>query len=480
MRTELAVVDSDRAWTIAWNEKAGQFFARYRKLAPMPDEARWGTKRIPRHFARHQRLDTERWMIGWYSAYIAGGGLNVVAPHVVPATKTLRLLGPRWLQYRYEDRGTKINTYKGHKQSLHNWILDNERFEHVSIEKLEMEHDFTSEVCLAWMNSLKGEDSTVLVHTLALSTVFNDCIALSWLDPDLANPFERPAIKKAIGNLIDSRRASRIVTYLSVEQVVALLTGPTRKLGDFRRVRYLLVLGTGLRDHELQGLVWLDLHLDDDIPYVYVDRQLDKIGGKPFQSADGLARGGKSKDQILAIPNALVSPPKRNSRRALPLLPIVVEVLRWWRSAGWKLYVGTGPHKDDPVFPSGKGNRHSPPGQFAFVESPELLRKDLERIGQEATFKGIDLDFHALRRTFATLLNMNGVSEAEVGDLLGHGAKSTARGHYISPELLGRRLELLRRLPLPDHVQLRAKVIDVPKTEQAAKVIRLPVGRSGA
>ena len=32
----------------------------------------------------------------------------------------------------------------------------------------------------------------------------------------------------------------------------------------------------------------------------------------------------------------------------------------------------------DPVCPSGKANRYSPAGQFAFVESPELLRKDLE------------------------------------------------------------------------------------------------------
>ena len=101
----------DRSWSIGWNDKAGQFFARYRKLAPGPGEDRWGTKRLPRGFARHQKLDAERFMIAWYSAYIAGGGLNVPSPRITPATKTLRLLGPRWLQYRYEDRGTKINTY---------------------------------------------------------------------------------------------------------------------------------------------------------------------------------------------------------------------------------------------------------------------------------------------------------------------------------------------------------------------------------
>ena len=73
---------------------------------------------------------------------------------------------------------------------------------------------------------------------------------------------------------------------------------------------------------------------------------------------------------------------------------------------------------------------------------------------------------------------MNGVSEAEVWDLLGHGAKSTARGHYISPELLGRRLDLLRRLPLPERVRLQGKLIEVPTGGCVAEVIRLPVGRN--
>ena len=473
------MVEAGRAWTIAWNEKDGQFFARYRKLTPMEGEERWGTKRVPKGLARHQQLDAERWMIGWYSAYIAGGGINVVAPRVVSATKTLLLLGPRWLTYRYEDRGTKINTYKGLKQSLHNWILDNERFEHVSIEKLDMEHDFASELCLSWINSIKGKDSSVLVHTLAASTLFNDCIALSWLDPDLANPFERPIIKKRIAQLFETAKHERVVTFLSVEQVVALLTVPTRKLIDFRRVRYLLVLTTGLRDHEVQGLIWTDFHLEDVIAYVYVDRQLDKIGSKPFLWVKELMDAGKTKDEILAVSNALVSPPKRNSRRPIPLLPLVVLVLRWWRAVGWKQYVGVAPRRDDPVFPSGRTNRHSPAGQFAFVESPELLRLDLDRVGQPMTFgeHEIDHDFHGLRRTFSTLLNENGVSEADVGVLLGHGAKSTARGSYISPDLLRPRLENLRRLPMPDRVQLQGQVIEVPAGEQAAKVIRLPVSR---
>ncbi|HEX7602331.1 MAG TPA: hypothetical protein VF316_12030 [Polyangiaceae bacterium] len=63
------------------------------------------------------------------------------------------------------------------------------------------------------------------------------------------------------------------------------------------------------------------------------------------------------------------------------------------------------------------------------------------------------------------------------GDILGRGAKGTARASYISPDLTQPRLEHLRRLPLPDRVQLQGKVIEVLATEQVAKVIRLPVRR---
>ena len=152
----------ERSWTIAWNEREAQFFARYRKFTSASGGDAWGTKRIPRTLRRHQQLDAERWMIDWYSKHMQTGGLNAPASQIVSAAKTLHLLGPRWLQYRYDDRGTKINTYKGLKLSLNNWILDSERFEHASIQMLDMERDFTAEVCLGWISSLAGGASSVL------------------------------------------------------------------------------------------------------------------------------------------------------------------------------------------------------------------------------------------------------------------------------------------------------------------------------
>lgn len=97
-------------------------------------------------------------------------------------------------------------------------------------------------------------------------------------------------------------------------------------------------------------------------------------------------------------------------------------------------------------------------------------------MGQSARFDGIDLDFHALRRTFATMLSRAGLSDAEVGELLGHGAQSVARRHYIDPTFLRRRMGLVERLPLPDRVQLQGVIVEVPRG--AKNVVPLKRSRS--
>ena len=455
---------NDRSWTLAWNDAGKQWIAKFRKFPPPPfdsSDSVWGTKRVPRTIGRHQHLDAERWIIAWYAEYHRTGGVSPEQSKVVSTKKTLRLVGPRWLEYRHKDRGTKPNTWNGFRSSYSNWIRTNERFEHATIDNLDMERDFDPELILRWIESLKGAYSSRIVHIGALNSIFEDSIAMGWLDPAIPNPLDRPVIRKVIKQMLKSAKTQRPITFLSESQVQALLCTETSKVMDFRRIRYLVGLGTGLRDHEIQGLTWNDIHFTADVPYLLVNRQLDKIGSKPLVTYEDLCQRGLSKDEITAIPNAVVSAPKYGSKRPIPLLPIVVAVLGHWKARGWHQYVGKAPAKDDPVFPSGKGNRHSPAGQFAFVESPQLLRLDLKRVGQAAQCNGKDLDFHALRRTFATLLNNHGVSEAEVGVLLGHGAKSVARGHYIASDVLTRRLENLRRLPLPDRVQLKGIVIDV-------------------
>ena len=168
---------AERSWSLKWNERAQQFVVRFRKALPQDGEDTWGTKRVPKQFLRHQELDAERWFMGWYAAHLKTGGLNAPATEVVPATKTIQLLSERWLAYRYEDEGTAINTHNGFKAVLRNWILSNPRFEHIEVDHLDMERDFTADVCLSWINSLKGRGTTRLRYAEVLKQLFADCIA---------------------------------------------------------------------------------------------------------------------------------------------------------------------------------------------------------------------------------------------------------------------------------------------------------------
>ncbi len=473
---------TDRSWSLKWNERAGQFVVRFRKALPQDGEDPWGTKRVPKQFIRHQELDAERWFMGWYGSHLKTGGLNASAIEVTPATKTIRLLSGRWLSYRYEDEGTAINTHNGFKTVLRNWILTNDRFEHAAIDHLDMERDFTADICLGWINTLKGRGTTRLRYAEVLKQMFADCIAHAWLNGNLHNPFDRPVVAKRLAQLRQEGADERPTIFLSPEQVAVLLTKPNRKVLDYRRLRYLVVLATGLRDAEVQGLVWSDLRLDAAHPYVWVERQLAKSGPKPFTSLKDIRKLGLKKDDVKKFPSAVVALPKRKSKRAIPLLAVVVQALRYWWSAGWQQYTSRMPEMDDPVFPAGQRNSHQPYGQFCFSESPELLRADLDRLGLPTRFEDSEtggtqpFTFHSLRHTFATLLELGGVERSKIGELLGHKASDVAAKHYIG-DVLAARAPLVAKLALPSRVQLRGTLIEVPEETVLREVSQRPESR---
>lgn len=460
-----------KTWSLSWNEKERQFIARYRRV----DRPGWGSQRIPKAIAsgRHQQLDAERWLIDWYENYIRTGGLPAESARIKPVAKTLKLLAPRWLQYRHDDRGTAINTHREARKVVNAWILDNERFPHFSIQDLDMERDFTAEVCLRWMRSLRGNGSTPLRYSQLLRTLFEDCIAHEWLSPEMSNPFRRPIVAKEFRRLQEASTEHRVITFLDNESACKLLVTPSSKVLDYRRMRYLVALSTGLRDKELQGLIWSDIQLDAAIPHIRVERQLFKPGVKPFVQYEELRDRGMSKTEIVKVENALTTLPKRKSRRAIPLLPLAIAALRHWKNVGWHQWVGFAAKGDDAVFPGGRQAGHEPSNRFSVVASPGLLRMDLDRLGLPTTFEGKPLVFHTLRHTFATQLEAGGVERSMIGDLLGHKAKGVARAHYIAP-LLEARSAALQKLVLPDTLRLKGVVVHADgRTTNDGKVIVL-------
>jgi integrase len=449
------------SYTFNFNPKAGCFVARVRG-----PQGGWKTKWLPKLFGRKDEIAAERWLIGWYAEWLKTFG--TVSPQnetVVSAPKTVAFLAPKWLALRYNDKGTKGNTFNGLQCSVRNWILDNPKFPHQRVEHLDLETgELTVAVARAWLESIRGSRSSVMQHVGTFRTLINDSIAEEWLSPDLVNPFEKQAIKKILGARERAERRDKVLTFLTAEQVFILLTQECRKVDDFRRMRYICDIATGLRDKELQGLVVSDLVLDAPIPYALVERQLVWGGPNPFVHVNKLTAAGREKNEIKTWPFAVIDDPKRNSKRRVPLHPLLVACLRFWLGVGWKLRVGRAPEPDDPVFPADskpKTKHHSLPGEFMKPVSAATFRKDLGRLGLPLTCKGKRLVFHSLRHTFSQLLKRAGVYEPTTNEMLGHEAKTVAAKHYTETDL-PLQYQAILKLPLPPYVRFRNRLVSSP------------------
>lgn len=416
------------SFSIHFNEERQVWISKCKK----PD-GKWTTKFLPKKFERRHEVEAEQWFIQWYAQFL--GKATVAVPH---SGKTIASLHQRWLKLRYEDStGTKMNTYRGLESSMKNWILDNDKFKHYSIQNVELEKDFTVNITRSWIQSLQGEHSTRLQHINTLRAFFRDCIGNEWLDGEMTSPLEKLPIKKLINEMAASKVRETETAQFTLEQVQHLFGTSHRKVKDWRRVRYLIAVTTGMRDAEIQALVWKDIHLDD-VPYLSVERQLDKIGKKPFQRYEDLVLQGMDKDKISKIPNALVSNPKYHSIRVLPLHGLTALVLKWWKEKGWALETGRKPLADDPVLPRNKiGLRKGQKGgDFTLVnDCSTTLRLDLTRVGLPETEGKASYTFHAFRRTWMTLLEAAGVSEERISILAGHKGKTVARRNYIRTQL---------------------------------------------
>lgn len=448
-------------YTIKWNDKAAAFIARCEK----PDGSGWHTKQIPKAFDRSKEVNAIHWFIDWYNSYIKTYGINVPSHNVSPATKTLNTLSARWIEYRYNDSGTKPNTLHGLSSSMNNWIKDNPSFPHESIQNLNLEKDFAPAILIKWLLSIRCSGSSLLQHAGTLRSFFADATALGWIEI-ATNPMDNPAIKKVISNTQSRISDDKIITVLNEETVNVLLTGVCSKINDYRRIRYLVAVSTGMRDHEIQALTFNDIYLDgssENIPYIDVNKQLDKRGTKAFSKYEQLV-SRYSKNEIASFEGAIMANPKKNSKRLIPLHPLTVAALRYWKETGWKLYVsGNAPDGDDPVFPVGGThfNRSSSvPGNFAMSDSADLIRQDLERLQLPTTYKDKDIVFHSLRHTFSTLLANADVSEARISVMLGHLASSTAAKHYVAKELRQFYASVLL-LPLPKELRLKHTVVSI-------------------
>ena len=157
---------------------------------------------------------------------------------------------------------------------------------------------------------------------------------------------------------------------LEVEQFLMLM-----RLSEKRRFAYALAALTGLRRGELKRLLWADVHLDASSPWMEI-------------------RGATTKNKLPAT----IFP-----------VPLLIELLKAHRGNGTGL-----------VLPDG-------------VPSVSTLTKDLTACGIPVhDERGWRVDFHALRHTFATMLDTAKVHDGDRMRIMRH-STSAQTARYTGP-----------------------------------------------
>jgi len=181
---------------------------------------------------------------------------------------------------------------------------------------------------------------------------------------------------------------------LDESQVVQFLVAAH---GSHYEALYYLAINTGMREGELFGLRWSDLHWNTGV--LYIQRQVQTVPGK-----------GK----------VFVEPKTRAGRRPVKLGEGVLQKLRVHKEqqALQKVFAGSQWKENDLIFPTRIGT----------PEDPGNLRKDFLKILEKACLPHIRI--HDLRHTAASIMLNRGVPIIVVSKRLGHANPSTTLDVY--------------------------------------------------
>ncbi len=205
---------------------------------------------------------------------------------------------------------------------------------------------------------------------------------------------------KNVSKTDERGKRKRVRRAFTDEELLKLVNG-----SGPRGIIYFTAARTGLRQEELRQLTWTDLHLDIDVPFVVVRAECAK---------------NKTEERVFLVPE-------------------LVEKLAAYRPAR----VGSA----DLVFPNG-------------IPRASRLKVDAERNGiAYRDESGRYADFHALRYTWATFLQRNGVAQRFAMKLMRHSdIKLTAKVYTDETQLPI--YDAIKGLPrLLDYTQIRAQIL---------------------
>jgi site-specific recombinase XerD len=193
---------------------------------------------------------------------------------------------------------------------------------------------------------------------------------------------EHAAVIERVLALPAKRFDRALVTFLTHEEVNALLAAPDRSTWTGRRDHALLLtaIQTGLRVSELTGLRCQDIRNGAEVAYLHC------VG-------------------------------KNRKERTVPLIPQTIKTLTIWLKERQGM-------PEDPLFPTIRG------GQLSRDAIEWLLNKHTRTAAQRCpTLRSKNITAHVLRHTTAMTLLQSDISTTVIALWLGHEQESTTRGY---------------------------------------------------
>jgi excisionase family DNA binding protein len=407
----------ERGWNIH-RRGDGQNILQYRIAA-----GDWAEHRIPREH-RSERA-AERYAMTWLSTYRKVAGTRPSLPDAPERGKSIRDLADAWETLTAKNPKISPATRKQRKGAIEVHVLPYPEIADVPISDLgpaalrgwvrKVRDDGKTKP--KWEKDADGRPVRKLVRggpmaaftcrnvVNSLTAFFADAMAEEWIDVP-ANPMKHEAVRREIpdGVTVAGKHTIVHLTRPVAEKLLASAAVP-----EWRRVRTLLALVSGMAEGELSGLKLDDLDLDAAVPIVKITKALALEGDDGYST--------------------MRAPKTDNRVRVMPLHSLAVRELRAWKAAGWKAWVGHKPEPHHPLFPNASGEAWRP-------DSPSLLRADLLAAGLTDKYDGKHaFTAHATRRSFATWLTEAGVAESTIKRLMGHAGSGVTQQHYTAQSL---------------------------------------------
>lgn len=378
MNAKLYWNKTTRSWTAKWHDA---------------HRDKWRMKRIPCSITHEDDASD------WFAAWAKSESAHQSPPPPKPVPMTIDALMKRWVAYLRALPNVDPDRHKSADAARRNWVVPY-RFGSIDSAELKLSD------CVDWIEDVQRDvraHNTLRNVVQQVRSMLSDARGKGWRDKEnfFLDPYVKGRLRRAYGSV-----PKPPVVHLLQADVLKVVAYDGIAVPFRRHTRNVFAMLTGLRAGEVQGLRWSDIHLSDPVPHVRCEQQLvvrRSTPGVPF-----------------------FKPPKKNSKRTVPLHPFLVALLRRWFEKGWQEHAGRTPSPEDPVF-SGAA------GEWVNDARPGDLRMDLAAYGINPMFEGEKpITFHALRRTFLTLLTDAGVSDGDVKALAGHAAPGVTRAHYVA------------------------------------------------